>query len=328
MWDFPLFPERASTAAAGVDLIYFVLVGLSIIFAALVFSFIIFLAVRYRASANVDRSNPISHSNRLEFLWSFIPLVLGLAIFGWSAHAYFNLYRAPADAMEIYVVGKQWMWKIQHPEGKQEIDELHVPIGQPVKLIMTSEDVIHSFYVPAFRIKQDVLPGRYTSIWFQATETGRFHLFCAEYCGANHSRMIGSIVVMEPVDFEKWLSTGNTGAPPTAGGAGGDAPAGGSMATAGQKQFEQLGCITCHNPKGGGVGPSLVGVFGSNVQLQGGQTVTADEEYLRESILEPQAKVVAGYSPVMPTYQGQIGQEQLQQLIAYLKSLGTNQGNK
>lgn len=335
MWDFPLFPAQASTIAGGVDTLYFALIGLSTLFATAVFVAITFFAIRYRRGADVDRSRPLFESGRLEFAWSFIPLILGLGVFVYQARMYFDLYRPPDEAMEVYVVGKQWMWYIQHPDGQREINELHVPVGQPVRLIMTSQDVIHSFYVPAFRIKQDVLPGRYTSIWFEANQVGRFHLFCAEFCGTSHSGMIGSVVAMEPADYQEWLSQniGNV-APVTAGEeaapAGGDqegatATGGGqSMADAGKALFDQLGCATCHQPAGG-IGPSLTGVAGEPVELASGETVTADEEYLRESIINPHAKVVAGYNPVMPTYEGQLNEEQLQQLVAYLKSLGSDE---
>lgn len=334
MWDFPLFPAQASTIAGGVDTVYFVLIGLSTLFATAVFVAITFFAIRYRRGADVDRSRPLFESGRLEFAWSFIPLILGLAVFVYQARMYFDLYQPPNEAMEVYVVGKQWMWYIQHPDGQREINELHVPVGQPVKLIMTSQDVIHSFYVPAFRIKQDVLPGRYTSIWFEANQVGRFHLFCAEYCGTDHSGMIGSVVAMEPSDYQEWLSQniGNV-APVTAGE--GAAPAGSSqegttatggqsMADAGKALYDQLGCATCHQPAGG-IGPSLTGVAGEPVEMESGETVIADEEYLRESIINPHAKIVAGYNPVMPTYEGQLNEEQLQQLVAYLKSLGSEE---
>jgi cytochrome c oxidase subunit 2 len=234
-------------------------------------------------------------------------LVLAMVMFGWGASLYFTNSRAPEGAMELHVVGKQWMWKIQHPEGPREINELHVPTGQAVRLIMTSEDVIHSFYIPAFRIKMDVLPGRYTTAWFEATQIGEYHLFCAEYCGNEHSRMVGKVVVMDPVDYERWVSGEGAGE---------------SMAARGARLFTEMRCDTCHQPEGTGRGPSLEGIFGSVVALENGQSVEADESYLRESILNPGAKVVAGFQPVMPTFQGQVNEEQLLQIIAYLKTLG------
>ncbi len=209
--------------------------------------------------------------------------------------------------MEIFVVGKQWMWKVQHPGGQREINELHVPVGRPVKLIMGSEDVLHSYYIPAFRVKADVIPGRYNTLWFQATTPGRYHLFCAEYCGTQHSGMIGEIIAMEPAAYQEWVSGGRAEDSPVA---------------AGAKLFQDLACVSCHQAESQGRGPSLVNVFGHEVELQGGAKVLADEAYIRESILQPQAKIVAGYQPLMPTFQGLVTEEQLLQLIAYVKSLG------
>jgi cytochrome c oxidase subunit II len=229
-----------------------------------------------------------------------------MIMFIWGTSLYVTAYRPPAGALEVFVVGKQWMWKLQHPEGQREIDELHIPMGRPIRLTMTSEDVIHSFFIPAFRIKKDVLPGRYTTIWFEATKPGEYHLFCTQYCGTNHAAMIGRVVVMKPVDYERWL-----------GGAAGE-----SMVSAGERLFQAEGCIGCHRLDGTGPAPSLVGVFGKPVQLQGGETVTADADYIRESILSPMAKIVAGYQPIMPTFQGRLSEEQLLRLIAYIKSLG------
>jgi cytochrome c oxidase subunit 2 len=227
-------------------------------------------------------------------------------MFFWSADIFFVLRRPPRDSMEIKVVGKRWMWKLQHLSGQREINELHVPVGVPVKLTMTSEDVIHGFFVPAFRVKMDVLPGRYTTLWFKATKAGRYHLFCAEYCGTKHSGMTGWVVVMEPAEFQTWLSGGASGL---------------SLAAAGQKMFQDLGCVTCHQADATGRGPSIEGVYGRSVRLVGGGTVTADEAYIRESIVTPAAKVVEGYQPIMPTYQGLVNEEGLMQLIAYIASL-------
>jgi cytochrome c oxidase subunit II len=228
-------------------------------------------------------------------------------IFFWGAIVFFKERTPPRDATEVYVVAKQWMWKIEHAEGQREINELHVPVGRDVKLIMTSQDVIHSFYIPAFRIKQDVLPGRYTVQWFRATKPGTYHLFCAEYCGTQHSGMVGDIVVMEPAQYESWINGGSTG----------------PLSASGEKTFAELGCPTCHRDDGQGRGPSLAGVFGKPVLLMGGRTVTADENYIRESILDPGAKIVNGYAPVMPTFQGLVSEEQLNGLVAYVKSLAS-----
>ncbi len=310
MDNFSFFPEQASTMAARIDSIYFTLVALSILFATLIAVFLVYFGIRYRRSAKTDRSNILYESMALEFGWSFIPFLMAMGIFGWSAFVYYDINRPPDDALEIYVIGKQWMWQIQHPLGKSEINELHVPINQPVKLIMTSQDVIHSFYIPAFRLKQDVLPGRYTTLWFQATQPGEYHLFCAEYCGTDHSQMIGKVVAMGQQEYERWLS-GNVASE--------------SMVDAGKRLFNDNGCSSCHLASGTGIGPALEGVFGSEVQLEGGGTVLADEAYLRESILDPQAKVVAGHQPVMPSYQGVISEGGVLQLVAYIKSLSNTQ---
>ncbi|MGH9816049.1 MAG: cytochrome c oxidase subunit II [Candidatus Acidiferrales bacterium] len=306
MWtDFPLFPEQASTFAKSVDNLYFVLVGVSFFFTVLIFTLVFYFAVKYRRRSEMDVPKPTAEGAIvLEIGWSVLPLIIVMIMFGWGAALFFRMNSPPARAVRVDVVGKQWMWKIQHPNGRREINELHVPLGEPVKLNMISEDVIHSFYIPAFRVKQDVLPGRYTSLWFEATKAGRYHLFCAEYCGAKHSGMIGSVVVMEPAEFEQWLGGG---------------PAGQSPEQAGETLFQTLFCDTCHRP--GGRGPMLEGVFGQPAALTTGQRVTVDEAYIRESILNPQAKVVLGYQPVMPTFQGQVTEEQILQLIAYIKSL-------
>jgi cytochrome c oxidase subunit II len=242
----------------------------------------------------------------LEVTWTVVPLLITMVIFVWGASVYFAMARPPDETLNIYVVGKQWMWKFQHLDGQREINELHVPVGRPVKLITTSEDVIHDFFVPAFRVKADVLPGRYVSIWFEPTKPGRYHLFCAEYCGTRHSGMIGEVVVMEPNEYEAWLSGG---------------AAEGSLASVGAKLFQELACNTCHRPDAQGRGPVLDGLFGKTVTLQGGETVTADEAYVRESILMPSAKITAGFQPIMPTFQGLVTEEQLLALIEYIKSL-------
>ncbi|MFN7945383.1 MAG: cytochrome c oxidase subunit II [Blastocatellia bacterium] len=310
---WPFMPDQASTIAGETDALYLFLVALTIFFTVLIAGLELYYAIAYRRRSPDEIPRPILGSIRLELMWTIIPFLISMGIFAWGAHLYFKLYRPPREAQEIYVTGKQWMWKFQHPEGIREINELHVPVGRRVKLIMTSEDVIHSFYVPDFRIKSDVLPGtkRYTTVWFEATKTGRFHIFCAEYCGTNHSGMIGWVVVMEPEAYQAWLGGGE--------GVGG-------MSASGESLFQSLGCVTCHLMNGQGQGPSLQGVFGKPVTLQSGQKVTADESYIRESIVNPQAKVVAGYQPVMPTFQGLVNEEQLLQLVAYVKSLGSTQG--
>jgi len=306
MKDFPLFPEAASTIANSVDNVYFLLLTVSAFFSILIFSLIFYFAIRYRRRRPDEIPTPILGSLRLELFWSVTPGIIALSIFAWGTTIYFRNADPPPGAMEIFVVGKQWMWKLQHPEGQREINELHVPVGQPVKLTMASEDVIHSFYVPAFRVKMDVIPGRYTSLWFEPTKPGKYHLFCAEYCGTQHSGMGGWVYVMEPVDYENWLSGAATGE---------------TMAEAGEKLFGRLGCQTCHRSDRPGRGPVLEGLFGTPVQLQTGEKVIADEAYIRESILQPAARLVAGYRTQMPTFQGQITEEGLLQIIAYIKSL-------
>ncbi len=308
--EFPLHPDLASTFALQVDLLYFLLVGLSVLFAAGVVIVLVIFAIKYRRRSDDDRPHPVHGSIPLEVAWSIIPLFMAIGVFTLGAEVYYRMYRSPTNAIDIYVVGKQWMWKIQHPEGRREINELHIPVNQPVQLTMTSEDVIHAFSVPAFRTKKDVVPGRYNTIWFEATKTGEYHLFCAEYCGTQHSTMIGTVYVMEPEDYQEWLGGGVSGE---------------TMAEAGERHFQQLGCATCHKAESIGRGPTLVGLFGEQVELASGAVAVVDESYLRESILAPATKLVKGYDPIMPTFQGQISEETLLQLITYIKSLGASE---
>ena len=310
MLGFPLFPEQASTMAGRVDALFYFLLAVSVFFASLICILIVTFAVKYRRRSEDERPPLIEGDLRLEVFWTVVPLGLTMIMFFWGAKLFFTTNYPPRDSLEINVVAKQWMWKAQHPEGRSEIDELHVPLGRPIKLILTSQDVIHDFFVPAFRVKKDVLPGRYTTVWFEATKAGEYHLFCAQYCGTQHSGMVGRIVVMDPARYESWL---------------GGETAGVSMASAGEKIYQRLACNTCHLESGTGRGPSLVGLFGKKVQLQGGQSVTADESYIRESILEPRAKIVAGYPPIMPTFKGLISEDGILQIIAYIKSL-THEG--
>jgi cytochrome c oxidase subunit 2 len=302
-------PEQASSIAGQVDALFLFLVAVSAFFAGLIFLLVTVFALKYRRRSEDERPAAIHGSLVLETLWTGIPLAIALAIFVWGAYLYFVMWRPPAAAMEIFVVGKQWMWKLQHPGGQREINELHVPLGRPIKLTMTSEDVIHSFFVPAFRIKADVVPGKYTSVWFEATKTGEYHLFCTQYCGTSHALMGGRIVVLEPVEYERWLTGGVNEE---------------SLPVAGEKLFVRLGCNTCHKPDGTGRGPSLIGKFGKPQKLTTGESVLIDETYVRESILNPQAKIAAGYSPIMPTFKGLVTEEQLVQLLAYIKSLKMN----
>jgi cytochrome c oxidase subunit 2 len=302
--NFPLWPDRASTTAGNVDALFIFLLIVSGLMTLLIFTAVVYFAARYRRQQGVQ-AEQIEGSTALELTWSVIPLFVFMVIFAWGAVVYFKSRTPPRDSTEVYVVAKQWMWKLEHAEGQREINELHVPVGRDVKLIMTSQDVIHSFYVPAFRMKQDVLPGRYTVAWFRATKPGTYHLFCAEYCGTQHSGMIGSIVVQEPAQYEAWMSGGTTG----------------PLSATGERIFAELGCGTCHRSDIQGRGPNLQGVFGKPVLLEDGRTVTADENYIRESILDPGAKVVNGFKPVMPTFQGLVSEEQLNALVAYVKSL-------
>jgi len=303
----PLLPESASTVSWKVDALFFYLSGVTLFFTLLITTVLIFFIIRYRRRSPYEIPRPIAGSHKLETIWTVIPFVIAMTMFAWGARVYFEQYKPPENAIEVYVVGKQWMWKLQHATGQREINELHVPVGRKIKLIMTTEDVIHDFFVPAFRTKADAIPGRYVTLWFEATKTGTFHLFCAEYCGMNHSGMTGSVIVMEPREFDDWLS-GNTGSM--------------TPATAGQQLYQTLGCASCHGTNGeGGRGPTLAGIFGNNQTLQTGGTVRVDEGYIRESILNPQAKLVTGFGPIMPTFQGQVSEDQLVQLIAYIKSL-------
>ena len=304
--EFQLFPDQASSFAPRVDAIYTFLVSVSAFFTMAIFLAIVFLALYYRRSAVRDRSRGIrSKTWILEAIWIAVPLTLTMVMFLWGAAAYFEQRVMPRDAIELTVVGKQWMWKIQHPQGRSEINELHVPLGRPVLLRMISEDVIHSFYLPAFRVKMDVLPDRYHALWFEATKPGVYHLFCAEYCGTDHSDMRGHVYVMQPSEYATWLAGGEQQPP----------------VTAGEELFTRFRCDTCHYQGGQPRCPSLANLFDQPVRLTDGQIVTADEQYLRESILNPAAKVVAGYQPVMPTFEGQLSEEQIFQLIEYIKSL-------
>lgn len=303
----PLVPESASTFSWKVDSLYFYLSGVTLFFTLLISIVLIFFVIRYRRRTPYEIPRPIAGSHKLETLWTIIPFIIAMTMFGWGARIYFEQYKPPQNAIEVYVVGKQWMWKLQHATGQREINELHVPVGRKIKLIMTSEDVIHDFFVPAFRTKADVVPGKYTTLWFEATKPGTYHLFCAEYCGMNHSGMTGSVIVMEPREFDNWLSGNTSNATPAA---------------AGQQLFQTLGCSSCHGANGeGGRGPTLAGLYGRQTPLEGGQTIRADEAYIRESITNPQAKIVAGFGPIMPTFQGQVTEDQLVQLVAFVKSL-------
>ena len=302
----PLFPQQASTLAADVDALYLFIIAVTAFFGILTTVVVIYFAAKYRTDDPMKVGARIHGSIPLELAWSIIPFLISIVIFGWAAQVYFDLYRPPDQTLEIYATGKRWMWKFQHLDGQNEINELHVPLGRPVKVTFTSEDVLHSLFFPAFRTKADAIPGRYSSVWFTPTIVGEHHLFCAEYCGTNHSGMIGKVIVMEPTAYEAWLS-GNV--------------AGTSLVQRGQRLFSDLACNTCHLEDGRGRGPALTNKFGVSERLADGTTVPIDEAYLRESILRPQAKVVDGYQPLMPTFQGLVSEENVMALVEYVKSL-------
>ena len=288
------------------DLLYAFIVAVCAFFTVLVAALVVYFTVKYRRRNPDDVGADIHGSLSLELTWTFIPFVLSLVMFAWGASLFFRLATPPANAMELFVVGKQWMWKVQHPEGVREINEMHGPIGRPVRITLGSEDVLHDYSIPAFRVKMDAVPGKLTTLWFEATVPGRYHIFCAEYCGTKHSGMIGEVIAMQPQDYEVWLAGGRST---------------GTAAQNGERLFSDLACITCHKADSTGRGPSLLGVFGSQVELTDGRKVTADENYLRESVMNSQAKIVKGYQGIMPAFQGMVSEENLMQLIAYIRTL-------
>lgn len=310
--NFQLFPDQASTVAKPIDDIAIAITVLAVFFTLAVFTVLLFLAIRYRRGSNVDRKNVVHHSTLLEVAWSLPPLVLGLFIFGWSVIPYAQVYNPPKDAEEIFVIGKRWMWHLQHTNGIRENNELHVPMGRPFKLTIISQDVIHGFYVPDFRIKRDALPGSYNTVWFEATKPGKHHLFCTEYCGTNHSQMGGWVYVMTPADYEKWVASGGTSMETTA-------P---SPEEDGAKLFTELACANCHKAEDTARAPSLIGLLGRQRSLQSGRIVTADENYVRAAILKPEDNLLAGWGPTMPAYKDQLTEQQVHDLIVYIKSLG------
>jgi cytochrome c oxidase subunit 2 len=263
---------------------------------------------KYRCGKPADRTPRVLPETKIELAWTVLPMLIFMGFYAWGAKHYFVIERPPPDALQLDVVGKQWMWKIQHPEGNREINELHVPIGRTIRLMMTSQDVIHSFYLPEFRIKQDVVPGRYSTEWFKAEKLGAFHLFCSEYCGTSHSHMIGRVIVMTPADYQNWLSQGQPGT---------------TLTQSGQQLFRELGCSGCHEGKSVVRAPPLQGLFGKPVPLNDGEVVIADEAYLRDSILFPAKQIVGGYTNDMPSFNGKVSEEEVLQLIAYLKDIGS-----
>ena len=306
MGGIPLFPEAASSFASEVDALYFFIVAVSAFFAIAVSVAVVWFAFRYRRKHNDEIGAHIEGSLPLELLWSIIPTLIAMVMFVWGAKLFYEMRRPPAEAIQIYAVGKQWMWKFQHQGGQREINELHVPVGRPVKVLVTSEDVLHDLYFPSFRTKIDAIPGRYMPMWFTATKPGRYHIFCAEYCGTKHSGMIGTVIVMEPQQYQDWLAGGGTE---------------GTMAERGARLFNDLACTTCHLDNGQGRGPSLKDIVGKTVEMNDGSMLLVDEGYLRESILNSQAKIVKGFTPLMPTFQGLISEEGLAALIEHIKSL-------
>jgi cytochrome c oxidase subunit 2 len=316
LWEFltkwlhasALFPAEASTIAPYADALYFFLVGMTLTGVLLVAVLVFGFSIRYRKSRN-PVATQIEGSTLLEATWTIIPLAIFLVAFVWGALLYFRIYNPPTNAMNIYIVGKQWMWKAEHPGGQHEINALHVPIGRPVQLTMISMDVFHSFSVPAFRVKREVLPGRYSTVWFQATTPGVYHLFCTQYCGTKHSGMIGEVTAMTPEDYKKWTEESTSGA---------------SLAQNGERLFASMGCNSCHNGSAAARGPSLAGVYGSKLQLADGSQVLVNDAYLRDAILNPSQHVTAGYNPIMPTYQGQISEDGLIDLVEFIKNQDSN----
>jgi cytochrome c oxidase subunit 2 len=308
MTNSALFPPEASKIAPQMDaLLFFMvlvsLIGLTVV-ALLVTSFSILYSKRRHPVAE-----QVEGSTLLEATWTIIPLGLFLVMFVWGALIYFRVFTPPANAMNIYVVGKQWMWKAEHPGGQHEINSLHIPTGRAIQLTLISQDVFHSFSIPAFRVKREAIPGRYTTVWFEATAPGTYHIFCTQYCGTNHSQMIGDVVVLTPEGYKQWLAESTSGA---------------SMAQNGERLFASLSCAACHNARPDARGPSLANVFGSKLALQSGGSVLADEAYLREAILNPSQHVTQGYQPIMPTYQGQISEEGVIALVEYIKNLDSD----
>jgi cytochrome c oxidase subunit 2 len=303
-----LFPAEASGIAPYVDALYFFLVAMTIFGTTFVAILLLVFSVRYRREKN-PVATQVEGSTLLEATWTIIPLAIFLVTFVWGALLYFRIYDPPANAMNIYVVGKQWMWKAEHPGGQHEINALHIPTGKPIQLTMISQDVFHSFSIPDFRIKREVIPGRYSTVWFEATQVGTYHLFCTQYCGTQHSGMVGEITVMTPADYKKWLDQSNSGQ---------------SLAQNGERLFASMGCNSCHNGTAAARGPSLAGVYGSKLTLTDGRQILVDDAYIRNAILNPSEHVTAGFAPIMPTYQGQISEDGLIDLVEFIKNMQSN----
>lgn len=305
-----LAASAATSLGREIDVYFWFLVVFSVAVTLAISAVLLYFGIRFRRRSRLARGVSQHPSAVLEVAWSVIPFFIAMLMFFWSAHLGFKAFKTPPNAMEILVTGKQWMWKLQHPNGRREINALHIPVGQTIKLTITSEDVIHDFFVPAFRVKADAVPGRYTSLWFQPDRIGTYHFFCAQYCGTEHSKMVGWVHVLSPADYTRWLTGEEAGVTPV---------------EAGQKLFTTLGCAACHNGAPGAQGPNMANVFGNPVVLSTGETLIADENYVRESILNSKAKIVKGFQPVMPIFQGVVNETQLSQLLAYIKSLSTVQ---
>ena len=303
-----LFPREASTIAPAADALYFFLLLITVVGLALVCALIFGFSIRYRREKH-PVAVPIEGSTLLEATWTIIPLALFLIVFVWGALLYFRIYNPPTNAMNVYIVGKQWMWKAEHPGGQHEINALHVPAGRAVQLTMISQDVFHSFSIPDFRVKREVIPGRYSTVWFNATDPGTYHIFCTQYCGTNHSVMIGEVTVLSPADYQRWTEGSTSGM---------------SLAQNGERLFASMGCNACHSGSPTARGPNLAKVFGSKVQLANGQEIVVDEAFLRDTILNPSQHAMAGFAPIMPTYQGQISEDGLIDLVEYIKTLDSN----
>jgi cytochrome c oxidase subunit II len=306
MASIPFWPNDASVTAETVDRIAIAELVVVTIVLLFVFGMMLTFVIRYRRGSKVPRHLE-KKTWSWEIGWTSATLLAFVALFAWGAQAYIYLYQPPKADLEIYVVGKQWMWKVQYPGGQREIDALHLPLGKSVRVVLGSEDVVHSFYLPAFRVKHDAVPGTYETFWFQPTKLGAFQLECSEFCGTNHAQMIGTVYVLSPSDYARWLA---------------EQGAAGSLAQQGEALFRQYGCSGCHAPGSTVHAPDLAGLYGRYVHLQSGETVRADERYIRDSILLPRTQIVAGYAPIMPSFAGQIPEDDLMKLIAYIQSLG------
>ncbi|MBI4875779.1 MAG: cytochrome c oxidase subunit II [Acidobacteria bacterium] len=305
-----LLPAQGSAYAGEIDKLFLFITLLSAFFFLLIAALTGWFVWRYRRARVAAPSSTVTHSLALELTWTLIPLAIVTGIFFWSFNQYVAASVAPGDAMEIQVTAKKWLWTFEYPNGTRTINEIHIPLGKPVKFVMSSEDVIHSFYVPSMRLKQDVLPNRYTELWFTPTAAGMHTLLCAEYCGRSHSDMLGRIWVDNDAAYQKWLEEGD------------ESTRSMPLKELGKMIYESRGCSTCHSIDGSrGQGPSFTGVFGHEIKLADGKTVQGDANYIRESILQPQAKIVAGYEGIMPTFQGLLREREIVALIEFIKSL-------